>query len=124
MPVETGKILEGRVTGITHFGAFVQLPSGETGLVHISEIAEEYVKDINDFLKQNDKVRVKVISVDAKGKIGLSIKQAMQPSQRRKSEISFEEKLSRFLKDSDERLQSLRRYTEGKRGGRGAGKRG
>lgn len=124
MPVQAGEILEGRVTGITNFGAFVELPGGVTGLVHISEIAEEYVKDINDFLKTNDRVKVKVISVDPRGKIGLSIKQALDRPRRRKPEISFEEKLNRFMKDSDERLQSLRRNTESKRGGRGSGRRG
>ncbi|MBF7082700.1 S1 RNA-binding domain-containing protein [Desulfallas sp. Bu1-1] len=124
MPVELGEILEGKVTGITNFGAFVALPDGKTGLIHISEIAEEYVRDINDFLKVNDQVKVKVISVDPKGKIGLSIKQAVE--RRRKPArpaLSFEEKLSRFLKDSDERLQALRRSTDAKRGGRGAGRR-
>lgn len=121
MPVQLGEIIEGKVTGITSFGAFVELPDGKTGLVHISEIAEEYVKDINDFLKVNDMVKVKVISVDPKGKIGLSIKQIIE--RRRKPvrpQVSFEEKLSRFLKDSDEQLQSLRRNTESKRGGRGS----
>jgi len=125
MPVQAGEIIEGRVTGITSFGAFIELPGGQTGLVHISEIAEEYVKDINDFLKTNDKVKVKVISVDAKGKIGLSIRQAQdKPRHRKKPDISFEEKLVRFMKDSDERLQSLRRNTESKRGGRGSSRRG
>ncbi|TYO96953.1 S1 RNA-binding domain-containing protein [Desulfallas thermosapovorans] len=122
MPVQAGKIVEGKVTGITNFGAFVELPDGEVGLVHISEIAEEYVKDINDFLKVNDLVKVKVISVDPKGKIGLSIKQTVEkrrPAPRKKFEISFEEKLSRFLKDSEERQQGLRRNADAKRGGRG-----
>lgn len=123
MPVQAGKIVEGKVTGITNFGAFVELPDGEVGLVHISEIAEEYVKDINDFLKVNDLVKVKVISVDPKGKIGLSIKQTVErrrPVPRKKFEISFEEKLSRFLKDSEERQQGLRRNADAKRGGRGS----
>ena len=70
MPVQVGDIVEGKVTGITNFGAFVELPEGQTGLVHISEIAEVYVKEIKDFLKQNDLVKVKVISVEPKGKIG------------------------------------------------------
>ncbi|HHW44332.1 MAG TPA: S1 RNA-binding domain-containing protein [Desulfotomaculum sp.] len=127
MPVEVGSVLQGVVTGITNFGAFVQLPGGETGLVHISEIAEVYVRDINDFLKPQEKVTVKVISVDQRGKIGLSIKQA-RPSQdqgfrRKRNESSFEEKLSRFLKESEERQQSLRRHMDAKRGGRGSGRR-
>ncbi|MFA7466986.1 MAG: S1 RNA-binding domain-containing protein [Desulfotomaculaceae bacterium] len=124
MPVQAGEILEGKVTGITNFGAFIELPGGVTGLVHISEIAEEYVKDIHDFFKVSDRVKVKVITVDPRGKIGLSIKQALEkPRRSRKPEISFEEKINRFMKDSDERLTSLRRNTESKRGGRGAGKR-
>ena len=129
MPVEVGRILEGVVSGITNFGAFVQLPGGETGLVHISEISEEYVRDVNQFLKTNDRVSVKVISVDPRGKIGLSIKQT-KPSQvrtqaperapaRRKTQGSFEDRLARFMKDSEERLQTLRRSTDAKRGGRG-----
>ena len=126
MPVEVGSVLEGVVAGITNFGAFIQLPGGETGLVHISEIAEVYVKDINEFLKANDKVTVKVISVDPKGKIGLSIKQA-NPSRvqgyksppRRKPQVSFEDRLAKFMKESEERQQTLRRSTDAKRGGRG-----
>lgn len=129
MPVEVGSILEGVVAGITNFGAFVQLPGGETGLVHISEIAEVYVRDVNEFLKTNDRVSVKVISVDPNGKIGLSIKQT-KPVQaqnqvherftaRRRPQASFEDKLARFMKESEERLQTLRRSTDAKRGGRG-----
>ena len=76
MALEVGAIIEGVVTGITNFGAFVSLPDGKTGLVHISEIADAYVKDINDYVKKNDTVKVKVLSVDPSGKIGLSIKQA------------------------------------------------
>ncbi|RKO67850.1 S1 RNA-binding domain-containing protein [Desulfofundulus salinus] len=127
MPVEVGSVLEGVVTGIANFGAFVQLPGGETGLVHISEVANEYVKDINHFLKVNDRVTVKVISVDSRGKIGLSIRQARdsgeRSSRRRRFEPSFEEKLSRFLKESEELQQSLRRSLDAKRGGRGSGRR-
>lgn len=121
MPVQVGDIVEGKVTGITNFGAFIELPEGQTGLVHISEIAEVYVKDVKDFLKQNDPVKVKVISVEPRGKIGLSIKQVyarpVQKPFRKKPEQSFEDKLTRFLKDSDERQLNLRRNTEAKRGG-------
>ena len=78
MEVEVGKIVEGRVTGITNFGAFIQLPNGRTGLVHISEVALDYVKDIRDHLKADDVVKVKVISIDEKGKISLSIKKAIE----------------------------------------------
>lgn len=123
MPLAIGSIVEGVVTGITNFGAFVQLPGGETGLVHISEVADSYVKDINDFLNKSDKVKVKVLSVDGSGKISLSIRQAHKnASPRRLSKedrVSFEDKMNRFLKESDERLQDLKRNTDSKRGGRG-----
>jgi S1 RNA binding domain protein len=129
MSIEVGSKLQGKVTGITKFGAFVELPEGVTGLVHISEVADNYVKDINDHLKVGDVVDVKVINVEKDGKIGLSIKKAKesQPSQRprtkandRAAKESFEQKISRFLKESEDRLASLKRHTESKRGGRGA----
>ena len=75
--IEVGKIVEGVVTGITNFGAFILLPNGETGLVHISEVADTYVKDINDYYQRKDKVKVKVLSINGDGKIGLSIKRAL-----------------------------------------------
>ncbi|MRG88186.1 S1 domain-containing RNA-binding protein [Salinibacillus xinjiangensis] len=131
MSVEVGSKLQGKVTGITNFGAFVELPEGSTGLVHISEVADKYVKDINEHLKVGDEVEVKVINVND-GKIGLSIKKAKENPNRhkkrnnsnrpnRRSE-SFEAKMNRFLKDSEDRLASLRKHTESKRGGRGAKK--
>ena len=79
MSLEVGAIVEGEVTGITNFGAFVQLPEGKVGLIHISEVSNVYVKDVHDFLKEHDKVKVKVLSVDDRGKIGLSIKQLTPP---------------------------------------------
>lgn len=78
MQVEEGKILSGKVTGITKFGAFVELEGGVTGLVHISEISLDYVNDINDHVKVGDTVEVKVLPSEKKGKIGLSIKQALK----------------------------------------------
>ena len=78
MSIEVGAVVEGTVTGITNFGAFIELPGGKVGLVHISEVADVYVRDVKDFLKERDKVQVKVLSIDANGKIGLSIKQ-LQP---------------------------------------------
>nr|WP_309101584.1 S1 domain-containing RNA-binding protein [Fredinandcohnia onubensis] len=139
MSIEVGSKVQGKVTGITNFGAFVELPEGSTGLVHISEVADNYVKDINEHLKVGDQVEVKVINVEKDGKIGLSIKKAKenpnpQPQRPRnngprnnrndqrnnnKTE-SFEQKMNRFLKDSEDRLSSLKRNTESKRGGRGA----
>lgn len=135
MALEVGAVVEGEVSGITNFGAFVQLPEGKVGLIHISEVSNVYVKDVHDFLKEKDKVTVKILSIDEKGKIGLSIKQLMpapppppprRPVERRSSAprpapvLTFEDKMSRFLKDSDDRLLDLKRNTESKRGGRGA----
>ncbi|MDQ1145663.1 S1 RNA binding domain protein [Bacillus sp. SORGH_AS 510] len=147
MSVEVGSKVQGKVTGITNFGAFVELPGGTTGLVHISEVAESYVKDINDHLKVGDMVEVKVIS-EKDGKTALSIKKAIDkpeassysqrpPRQGRsenrskdfrpkgnfKPKESFEDKMAKFLKASEENLSSLKRNTETKRGGRG-GRRG
>ena len=143
MSIEVGSKLQGKVTGITKFGAFVELPEGSTGLVHISEVADNYVKDINDHLKVGDQVEVKVINVEKDGKIGLSIKKAkdrpegqkphthshshsQRPRQGRANDRNtpkpenFETKMAKFLKDSEDRLSSLKRNTESKRGGRGA----
>ncbi len=144
MSIEAGAVVEGVVTGITKFGAFVELPGGKVGLVHISEVADVYVNDVKDFLKEGQKTKVKVLTVDERGKIGLSIKR-LQPKQpeaaphvgmqhrpaagdfrrspgrfNNSGSFSFEDKLSKFLKDSDERLTDLRRKTDSKRGGRGA----
>ena len=140
MSIEVGSVVEGTVTGITNFGAFVELPEGKT------EVADEYVRDVHDFLQEDQKIQVKVLSIDAKGKIGLSIK-ALQTKKAeagaagghggfhaprasrgghdfhrggRPTNAAFEDKLSRFLKDSDARLTDLRRKTDSKRGGRGS----
>ena len=64
MPLEIGKVVDGTVTGITNFGAFIQLPDGDTGLCHISEIADEYVKDVKDYLKESQTVKVKIIEMN------------------------------------------------------------
>lgn len=78
MQLEVGNILEGKVTGITKFGAFVELPGGKTGMVHISEVSSTYVKEISDHLTQGQQVKVKVLSVSGDGKVSLSIKQCQE----------------------------------------------
>lgn len=75
--LEVGMILEGKVTGITKFGAFVALPGGKSGLVHISEVANAYVSDINEHLTNGQEVKVKIIAISPDGKINLSIKKAV-----------------------------------------------
>lgn len=125
MSIEVGSKVKGKVTGITNFGAFVELKEKTTGLVHISEVADTYVKDINEHLTVGDEITVKVINVEKDGKIGLSIKKAIekkperQKSSRERTE-TFESKMNRFLKDSEDRLASLKKHTEARRGGRGA----
>src|SRR5690625_6370804 len=124
MSIEVGSKVEGKVTGITNFGAFVELEKNTTGLVHISEVADSYVKDINEYLKVGETVTVKVINVEKDGKIGLSIKKAVEKPTRQKSSRerteNFESKINDFLKDSEDRLSTLKKQTETKRGGRGA----
>lgn len=133
MLVEVGNIVEGKVAGITTFGAFIQLPEGKTGLVHISEIAEEYVKDIKKHLQENQEVKVRVLSVD-NGKISLSIKKAIDHKTAPRTgrppvevdwgrggsdSMSFEDRLSKYMKDSDDRMHDLKKSFESKRGSGG-----
>lgn len=146
MSIEIGNIVEGKVTRITDFGAFVELEDNKSGLVHISEVADVYVRDVRDFLNEGDQVRAKVISIDDRGKIALSIKQLQRennsdhngggrvPRQagprgrgqndvrrpQRQLSASFEERLSKFMKESDEKLADWKRKTDSKRGGRGS----
>ena len=82
MAIEVGSVLDGKVTGITKFGAFVSLPGNRSGLVHISEIAYSYVNDVHDLLAEGQDVKVKVIGIDANNRINLSIKQALPPPPR------------------------------------------
>lgn len=138
MALEPGKVVEGKVTGITQFGAFISFDAGKTGLVHISEVALEYVKDIKEHLKEGDTVKAKILSIDKAGKISLSIKQALleeraaakrtprkkasgKPddfdwSKKSSQPSSFEEMMAKFKQDSDEKLQDMKRGIDSKRG--------
>jgi S1 RNA binding domain protein len=121
MDLEPGTIVEGTVVKITNYGAFVELPDGKSGLVHISEIADTYVKDVKDYLKEHEKVKVKILGLNEKGKLDLSVKQALPPEERQqrgRPRSTFEDKLKAFMKESEERLLDLKRNTEAKRGGR------
>lgn len=127
MTLAAGNILEGTVVNITNFGAFVEV-DGKTGLVHISEVADSFVKDIRQHLNEQDKVKVKVISIDDNGKISLSIKQAnvqkksFKPaefdwggdknSSNKVGSVNFEDKISKFLKDSEEKMQDVKKHQE------------
>ena len=152
MKFETGEICKGKVTGITKFGAFVELCPGKSGLVYISEISNSFVKNISDYLTVGQEVTVKVISIDDAGRINLSIKQALpaeertqRPRQQNREQrrepaavsardnfpaggyvpapegpvdSEFEDKLKRFMKDSDSRLSDIKRQNERRSTGR------
>lgn len=146
MEFGVGSILEGKVTGITKFGAFVALPEDKSGLVHISEIAYSYVSEVSEHLKEGQEVLVKVIGIDQSNRINLSIKQAQQPPQRQeeqprpqnrrpsgdrgkprgftppapKEPVDFEDRLKQFMQSSDSKLSQLRcaEKRTSRRGGR------
>ena len=90
MQLAIGDVLEGKVTGITKFGAFVELPEGKTGMVHISEVSTAYVEDISQYLKQDQIVKVKVINITEEGKISLSIKKQCQGNHDRNPQVHVE----------------------------------
>lgn len=127
MTLEVGNILEGTVVNITNFGAFIDL-NGKTGLVHISEVADTYVKDIKEYIKEGDKVKVKILGIDDNGKISLSIKQAVTLNQKKSvrpadiewsagdkkkpSSNSFEDIMSKFMKESEEVMSDYKKKQE------------
>ncbi len=148
--IEVGAVLEGKVTGLTAFGAFVSLPDGKSGMVHISEVSNNFVKDIKDFLKEGQDVKVKVVGISEEGKISLSIRKAEeaprkensrparkadrparvnvwqgQPKQNKEA-MSFEDMMARFKQVSDEKMTDLKRNSDSKHGGgysrRGSGR--
>lgn len=147
MLAQVGQIYEGTVTGLTSFGAFVKLSTGESGMVHISEVAAVYVKEIREHLTEGQTVQVKVLGVNENNKISLSIKQTLpppeaderqkrRPSQRSHrpqtwqgrppadtSNMSFEDMMARFKQVSDEKMSDLKRSSpdtkSGRRGGGG-----
>ncbi|MGE4352955.1 MAG: S1 RNA-binding domain-containing protein [Oscillospiraceae bacterium] len=129
MQLEVGAILEGKVTGITKFGAFVALPDGKSGLIHISEIANTYVNEVRDYVQDGQTVKVKVIGISPDGKINLSIKKveekprpavtsaprhsisrASVKAEEKSAETSFEDKLKQFMQESDSRMSGNKLY--------------
>lgn len=150
MQVEIGSVYDGTVTGLTNFGAFVKLDDGTTGMVHISEVASEYVSDISQHLSQGDKVKVKVIDINDKGKISLSIKKALPAEEKPKprnprpqtkgsnsrgwkgnsqneqqsGSMSFEDMMAKFKAQSDEKISDLKRNTDKRGGGYRRGNKG
>lgn len=126
MMESSGEIVEGTVSKILPYGAIVSLPEEQTGLVHISEISDEYVTDIAEYLHEGDLVKVLVMAEKEPGRFELSIKKANPPSEggskprvARRSAPSkdFEQRLSEFMKQSNQRQSELRRSREARRGG-------
>jgi len=122
-----GELLKGLITGITSFGAFVRLPDGKEGLVHISEIANTYVTNIDNFVKLNQEVTVKVLGKNNKGKYDLSIKQASpaaaapRPDELKRRDKnyepgSFDELMHNFMKNSEEVQLDVRRNLQYRQG--------
>lgn len=123
MPIETGEVVEGKVVKLLRFGAIVELANGESGLVHISEIAPEFVAAVEDYLREGDEVRVKVLGMKEEGRYDLSIKQAEYPDAQRQSRrpprrpttAAFERRLSEFMKSSSQRQSDLNRTKSGRK---------
>ena len=135
MELTVGAILEGKVKSITNFGAFIALPEGKTGLVHISEVANTYVSDVRQHLTEGQDVKVMVLSVET-GKVNLSIKRLEAKPQRedrparpaparpsaprtptpppapKTADQLFEEKLKKFMSESDSKISSIRQYSD------------
>ena len=145
MELAVGQIVEGKITGITAFGVFVDIGEGKSGLVHISEVARTYVSDINEFVKVGDVVKAKVLTIGDDGKISLSMKKALEPEKREPREkrerkpvqtkvdssyvwtpkktesASFEEMISLFKQKSDEKITDMKKKNpETRRSKRGA----
>ena len=148
MALEIGSVVEGKVTSIAKFGAFVLLPEGKSGLVHISEIANAFVSDVNEFVQVGQSVKVRVLNISEDGKINLSIKRAEEQSAAaparspraprrpeserprenaapRMGEVAprsenqeFEDKLKKFMQESDSRIADNRLYADRPRRGR------
>ena len=131
MELTVGQIVEGKVKTITKFGAFIALPGGKTGMVHISDIANTFVSDIHDHLTEGQDVKVMVINMDGT-KIGLSIKRLEAPKENaprrapaprparpvtpppapKTADQLFEEKLKQFMTESDSKISSIRQYSD------------
>ena len=140
MQFEVGSILEGKVTGVKKFGAFVALPEGKTGMVHISEVSNEFIQDLSTVLEEGQTVKVKVINIAEDGKIALSIKRTLpaptreqgprprggfqsrgpQPARQQPSAPSqpqtksFDDMLKQFMSESDSKMSSIRAYSDHK----------
>lgn len=129
MPIEIGSEIDGKITGLTNFGAFIELPEGKVGLVHISQVADSFVTDITKHLRIGDMIKVRVLGMAKEGKYDLSIKQVGKPAWQQKPRRpreegerpapgTFEDKITSFLKQSEEKLIDWKRNLEVKQTGK------
>lgn len=124
--ITIGQITEATVTGLKDFGAFVVLQNGETAMVHISQVSNTYVKNIHEYLSEGQEVKVKVIAIDEKGRISLSMKQAQENKPNKvknigytqkaqdKNEMNFEDMMLKFKQSSDEKMNALKKSSASK----------
>jgi len=109
--LNVGDVVTGEVISIKPFGAFVKLESGQTGLVHISQISDKYVEKVEDALEVGNTVKAKILKIDSEGKISLSIRALNAKNGRRhsgkKPNVDFEDMMKKWLKSSEERLSAL-----------------
>ena len=154
LALEVGSIVEGKITGVKKFGAFVALPGGRSGMVHISEVSNDFIEDLDTVLSDGQDVKVKIINIAEDGKIALSIKRTLprpepgaqrgrpgtprpagnggRPARPARSEaprvwqpkapvhsdnMSFEDMMSRFKSQSEEKMADLDHETNNRRGG-------
>lgn len=126
MQLEVGAVVEGKITGIVPFGAFVDIGEGKSGLVHISEISDVFVKEVDKHVEVGQTVKVKIIKINNDGKIELSIKRAMEKkapekkfTQKKENFInkspSFEDMMNHFKRVSEDKISDANRKQEGRR---------
>ncbi|WP_102127401.1 S1 RNA-binding domain-containing protein [Deinococcus planocerae] len=118
--LDPGAVVEGRVTRVTDFGAFIQFENGETGLVHISQIAHSFVRNIHDHVREGENVEVKVLGRDERGRLDLSIKELLEEPE----EIPRPRAIGRQSPQFEAKLRSFMRDAKERGGGGGGGKKG
>lgn len=114
-----GDLVEAEITRIVDFGTFVRFGDNKTGLIHISQVRNSFVKNINDYLKVGDKVKAHILEIAADGKIQLTLKKEKEnfnsfPKGKTFKNTSFEDKMKKFLKQSNEHLADLKNNIEAK----------
>lgn len=114
--MEKKHTVKGKVVKVTKFGAFVRLEDGTEGMVHISQISDEYVRSVEDYLRVGDEIEATPIRRNDKGILELSLKEAnLKPKERSSYNPEFEKMLKEYMKRSEESHGILKRRREGKK---------